>query len=212
MISLLFTAYDSVEFLVRTVRAAQSDIPEAQIIIGYDAGVPEVTRACMSELTDNTITHVVSQKHRRLVAMVNYQLQLSEHEYVAWLADDCEVAQGGLLEAIQCHKESFPDGRGVVSIGVGGCLFPLTTKTFLRSLFEGHLCFAWPGYTHYCWDTELHDRATAWGLYKQAGRATHHRIGHVRTGDSSLYTIRQRLGWPFVLPVSTRGNIANGQE
>lgn len=197
-ITAMFTTYGTPgEQLDQCITAVLADIPEAQIVIGYDACLDRMTEAARRWTTPNVL-HLYVPDRQWCAAMVNHQIQLAKHEYVVWLADDCVVGNGQLVKALETHVSEFPDGCGVVGLNVGSAQapFPLTTKTYLRNLY-GALYLAWPEYVQCCWDSELSVRSHI----VIAGGATHHiKTGVVETkgftSDGEVYERRRLADWP----------------
>lgn len=139
--------------------------------------------------------------------------QATEENLIANLANDLLPGQHWLQRAVSAHRQTFPDGYGMVGFNDGhhetghSCHF-LIDRDLLTHLG------GWPvWYDHNFGDTELCQRAIALGLYVKAPWATlfhdHpyfggaddqvYAEGRARVErDQQLYEQRRAAGWPSV--------------
>lgn len=211
-LSALFTTAPSgnATLFKRCLSAAVADGVVSEIIISFNGCSADYVADIKTWADHPCIRFLEFPEHKYLVHNVNALVQAASYEHVVWLADDCEMYPGSLAHSRAVYAAAFPDDTGIVGIDIYDgkeklCAFPLTSKTYLRSLYGEPCRLASEEYVQRVWDSELADRARESDSLRMGGAARHYReagaagneigYGPDSTKDLNTYYRRKANGW-----------------
>lgn len=183
-----FNRLEGLKALCHSILAHMGDYPH-DVLVMIDGGHVETYRwACGAGYNV-----FMSCRQRWYVATMNTAVSLCETDLFCYLNDDMLITQVGWLEnAVKQFQGRFPDNIGLLKFtdgiqsrdGTAAC--GMTSKDFVRAVYQHKTPFLWPEYKHFAADTELTAIAKDIGLFLP----TDIFIEHVRKDGDPLYKAR----------------------